>query len=164
MDQLVKTWVEEHSEFLFKMAYRLAGSGADAEDLVQQTFLKVQQNRHSLASGPQEIRPWLIRVLRNEWLQQLRKDRKKVPWPLHLEHDLAEPDEPSDSVPVFGDIQPLLNRMPPDFREPLVLHYLAGMGYREISEQLDLPMGTVMSRLARARSWLKNRLLPQGSD
>lgn len=164
MNQLVKGWVEEHSEFLFRLAYRLSGNAADAEDLVQQTFLKAQQNSKSLLDGHPDPRAWFIRVLRNEWLQQLRKDRKKVAWPSHLDQELAESDEVESSLPNLGDIQPLLERMPPDFREPLILHYLAGMGYREIAEQLSLPMGTVMSRLARGRTWLKNRLLPQGSD
>jgi len=163
MNDLIQSWVEEHADFLFKLAYRFAGNQADAEDLVQQTFLKAQQHQGTLEHNPVEPRPWLIRVLRNEWLQSLRKNRKKVAWPDHFDRELPEDPPETESLTLL-DIQPLLDRMPPDFREPLVLHYLAGLGYREIAEQLALPMGTVMSRLARARNWLKQRLLPQGSD
>lgn len=165
MAQLVEEWIELHADFLFRLAYRFCSNAADAEDLVQEAFLKAKENEQSLSSGPAEIRAWLVRVMRNTWLLKLRKDKRKRDWDPTWVDELAQSVGPGQvDIPVLADIQHHLDKMPWAFREPLVLHYLAEMGYRDIAKQLDIPMGTVMSRIARGRSWLRNRLGIKGSD
>lgn len=164
MGQLVEEWIDLHADFLFRMAYRFSSNAADAEDLVQEAFLKAKENEESLTSGPATIRAWLVRVMRNSWLLKLRKDRRKRDWDPAWVEEMAQSEPDRLGLPALQDIQPLLDKMPWAFREPLVLHYLAEMGYRDIAKQLDIPMGTVMSRIARGRSWLRNQLGIKGSD
>lgn len=164
MAQLVEEWIDLHADFLFRLAYRFCSNAADAEDLVQEAFLKAKENEERLYHGPSEIRAWLVRVMRNAWLLKLRKDKRKRDWDPAWVDELTQTSQIQGDQPNLSDIQNHLDKMPWAFREPLVLHYLAEMGYREIAKQLDIPMGTVMSRIARGRSWLRNRLGIQGSD
>lgn len=164
MAQLVEEWIDLHADFLYRLAYRFCSNSADAEDLVQEAFLKAKENEATLISGPGEGRAWLVRVMRNTWLLKLRKDRRRRDWdPAWIGENLSVPTE-KEETSRLADIQPHLDKMPWVFREPLVLHYLAEMSYREIAKQLDVPMGTVMSRIARGRSWLRMRLGLGGSD
>ena len=164
MGQLVEEWIDAHADFLFRIAYRFCSNAADAEDLVQEAFLKAKENEESLASGPGEIRAWLVRVVRNTWLLKLRKDKRKRDWDPTWVDEMEQSGPIQDNFPAFSDIQHHLDKMPWAFREPLVLHYLGEMGYRDISRHLEIPMGTVMSRIARGRSWLRNQLGIKGSD
>jgi len=155
----VQSLVEEHYVALYRYAYRLSGSGADAEDLVQDTFCKAQSSLSQLRD-PERARPWLFSILRHEFLKQVRTERHCVP--LDGVGDLAEPLP--ESLPDIDpeQLQQALNELPELFRTPIVLYYFEGFGYREIAEQMDLPIGTVMSRLARAKAYLRSRLLPHG--
>ena len=164
MAQLVEEWIDLHADFLYRLAFRFCSNSADAEDLVQEAFLKAKENEDTLTSGPGEGSDWLVRVMRNTWLLKLRKDRRKRDWdPAWIGETIQAPTEKAETS-LLADIQPHLDKMPWAFREPLVLHYLAELSYREIAQQLNVPMGTVMSRIARGRSWLRNRLGLGGSD
>ena len=169
MAQLVEGWIDLHADFLFRLAYRFCSNAADAEDLVQEAFLKAKENEERLSKGPDEIRAWLVRVMRNTWLLKLRKDKRKRDWDPTWVDELPQSSQIASGhihgvQPDFSDIQNHLDKMPWAFREPLVLHYLAEMGYREIAKQLDIPMGTVMSRIARGRTWLRTQMGINGSD
>lgn len=155
----VERLVEEYLPSLYRYAYRLTGSSADAEDLTQEAFLKAQQNLAQLRN-PDRARPWLFSILRNEYLHRARAEKPCIP--LDAAGDLAEPmPEPLPDIDP-EQLQAALNELSEVYRTPLILFYFEGFGYREIAEQMELPIGTVMSRLARAKAHLRARLMPPG--
>jgi len=155
----VQALVEEHYVTLYRYAYRLSGSGADAEDLVQDTFCKAQSSLSQLRD-PERARPWLYSILRNFYLHRVRKEGQQTCVPLDGVGDLAEPLP--ESLPDIDpeQLQLALNELPEVYRTAIVLYYFEGFGYREIAEQMELPIGTVMSRLARAKAFLRSKLAP----
>lgn len=159
--QRVQQLVQEHYASLYRYAYRLSGSSADAEDLTQETFCKAQLNLGQLRD-PQRARPWLFSILRNAYLHRVRAERHQVCVPLDGVGDLAEPLP--EALPAIDpeQLQQALNELPEVYRTPIILFYFEDFGYREIAEQMDLPIGTVMSRLARAKAHLRSRLIPGG--
>ena len=105
-------------------------------------------------------RPWLFSILRNAYLHSRRADRNARRVSLE---DVGELPEPSpDSLPDVDpeQLQQALDELPEVYRTPLILYYFDDFSYREIAEQMDLPIGTVMSKLARGKAWLRTRLLP----
>jgi RNA polymerase sigma-70 factor (ECF subfamily) len=159
--QTVQRLVDEHYVSLYRYAYRLSGSAADAEDLTQETFCKAQLNFAQLRA-PERARPWLFSILRNAYLHRIRADKQQPCVSLDGVGDLPEP--PPEPFPDVDpeQLQQALNEMDEVFRTPIILYYFEDFGYREIAEQMDLPIGTVMSRLARAKAHLRARLLPAG--
>jgi len=150
--------VADHHRVLYRYAYRLTGSIPDAEDLTQQTFLVTQQKVGQLRDAT-KVRSWLFSVLRSCFL---KSRRKKSPLPLaSLEADVQAPDEllPHTDEIDRERIQAAINELPDDFRLVLVMFYFQECSYKEIAEELDTPMGTVMSRLSRAKGHLRRRLL-----
>jgi RNA polymerase sigma-70 factor (ECF subfamily) len=148
--------VDEHYEFLYRFAVRLTGSGADAEDLVQQAFLTAHAKFEQLRE-PDKARAWLIVVVRNAFRKSLRRDR-----PLLLS-TVSDPPEPSQNG--IGDrlidsesVQAALNELPEEFRTPLILFYFEELSYKQIADLLEVPIGTVMSRLSRGKTHLRSRL------
>jgi RNA polymerase sigma factor (sigma-70 family) len=159
--EAVKSLVEDHYAALYRYAFRLSGKSADAEDLTQETFVKAQAKLGQLRS-PDRARPWLFSILRNAYLHHARDERHVVVVPLDGVGDLAEPLP--DPLPEIDpeQLQHALRELPEVYRTPVILFYFEGFGYRDIAEQMDLPIGTVMSRLARAKAHLRARLLPAG--
>jgi len=157
--QIVQQLVDEHYAALYRYAYRLSGSSADAEDLTQEAFCKAQRN-YSQLRDQGRVKPWLFSILRNEYLHRVREERQRPCVPLEGIGDVAEPVP--DTLPDIDPerLQQALNELPEVFRTPIILYYFEGFGYRDIAEQMDLPLGTVMSRLARAKAHLRARLLP----
>src|SRR5438874_8092097 len=155
----VEQLVQEHYAALYRYAYRLAGSATDAEDLAQETFLKAQSHLNQLRD-PGRAKPWLFSILRNAYLHRARSDRQERRVPLDEVGDLAEPLP--EVLPAVDPerLQEALNELPEVFRTPIILYYFEDFSYRDIADQMDLPIGTVMSRLARAKAHLRGRLLP----
>ncbi len=161
--QTVQRLVDEHYVPLYRYAYRLSGSSADAEDLTQEAFCKAQLNFSQLRD-PKRAKPWLFSILRNAYLHRVRDDRHLSVVPLEAVGDLAEP--PPEPLPEIDPerLQQALDELPESFRTPIILYYFEDFGYRDIAEQMELPIGTVMSRLARAKAHLRSRLLPAGAS
>jgi RNA polymerase sigma-70 factor (ECF subfamily) len=154
----VQRLVDEHYAALFRYAYRLCGCAADAEDLTQDAFCKAQLNLTQLRE-PERAKAWLFSILRNAYLHRLRADRNQHCVSLDGIGDLPEP-LPEPLPPVDPErLQEALNELPEVFRTPVILFYFDDFSYRDIAEQMDLPLGTVMSRLARAKAHLRERLL-----
>jgi RNA polymerase sigma-70 factor, ECF subfamily len=155
MDELI----DRHAESLYRVAYRLSGQPADAEDLIQQTFLVAQEKLDQLrdvdtAAG------WLVTILRNLFLKQCR-DRVKL---VSLT-DLADAPEtqPDNLETSRDDLQAALLALPEEYRLVLVLFYFRELSYKDIAQSLGIPLGTVMSRLARAKAQLKRHLEGSGT-
>ena len=154
--------VGQYYESLYRYAVRLSGSPADAEDLTQETFFKAQAQFAQLRD-PERARPWLFSILRNAYLHRLRSERTQKQ--VSLESVGEIPDRPPDELPEIGSdqLQQALNELPEGFRTPLILYYFKDLSYRDIAEMMDLPIGTVMSRLARAKAHLRDRLTTRKS-
>jgi RNA polymerase sigma-70 factor (ECF subfamily) len=156
----VKELVELYSDALYRYAFRLSGNAADADDLTQETFCKAQAQFKQLRDRTR-AKPWLFSILRNLYLHRLRSTRQHSTVPLDSVAELPEalPDQLPD-VDV-AELQKALDELPEVFRTPIILYYFEDFSYRDIADQMDLPIGTVMSRLARAKGSLRQRLFPE---
>jgi RNA polymerase sigma-70 factor (ECF subfamily) len=147
--------VERHYALLYRYAWRLTGSQADAEDLTQQAFLTAQAKWDQLRDET-KARSWLFTITRNLYLKELR-----APACLPSSHlDEMASVSSADAGADFDSeqLQNALGDLPEEFRSPVILYYFEEFSYREIAEQMGVPMGTVMSRLARAKAYLRQRL------
>jgi RNA polymerase sigma-70 factor (ECF subfamily) len=146
--------VERYYALLYRYAYRLTGFGPDAEDLTQQVFL-IAQAKWDQLRDEQKAKSWLFTIARNEYLKELRAPTCLVTsalddWTAPAEETPADFDE--------EQLQNVLNDLPEEFRSPIILFYFEEFSYKEIAEQMAVPIGTIMSRLARAKSYLRQRL------
>ncbi len=148
--------VQQHYVFLYRFAYRLCGSSHDAEDLTQQAFLAAQRH-HDQIRDAGKVRAWLVAILRNAYRRSFRRQAAGRPLPLD---DIPEPAlEPPDDQPLDeAQLQAALAELPEEFRSVIVLYYLEQLSYREIAELLEIPIGTVMSRLSRGKAALRRKL------
>lgn len=153
--------VEAHHAVLYRYALRLTRSPADAEDLTQQTYLKAQ-TRIGQLRDPGAARSWLMTVLRNCYLRQHRRGSSQREKNIDLSLDCFPEDDATQSDIDREALTAALDELSEEFRMVLLLYYFEELSYREIAEQLDLPSGTVMSRLSRAKSHLRRRLQAKG--
>ena len=152
--------VKDHHAVVYRYAYRLSGSVPDAEDLTQQVFLIAQQKIDQLRSEG-KVRNWLFAILRNCFR---RSRRRRVPVPAaDLQIDLAS--IPEDIVADKVDearLQIAIDGIPDELKLVLIMFYFEKCSYRQIAEKLVIPIGTVMSRLSRAKGHLRRQLVPLG--
>ena len=147
----------------YRYAYRLTGSVHDAEDLTQHVFLAAQQKMGQLRNMD-SARNWLFAILRNRFLKDRQRRRPVLATDLTLNLESVADAPPQDG----GDadrLQHALNRLPDAFRLVVLMFYFEECSYREIAERLQMPIGTVMSRLARAKGHLRSLLFePESKD
>ena len=155
--------VEAHHEVLFRYAYRLTGRHSDAEDLTQQAYMTAHKKLDQLRD-PDNARSWLFTIARNCYLKTLRSQPSVA---IVSMESVGEPEEdlPTDELAIDTELlQRVLDEMPEEFRTPLILFYFQEFSYKEIAVQLEVPIGTVMSRLARGKSYLRRRLAGMNED
>jgi RNA polymerase sigma-70 factor (ECF subfamily) len=143
---------------LYRYAFRLTGCGSEAEDLTQETFCSAQAKGGQLRD-PTKVRSWLFSILRNAYLHRRRAGRRANQVSLDdLDRlgGLASPPAP-ERIEEEG-LQAVLDELPEEFRSPLILYYFEELSYRDIAEHMNVPLGTVMSRLARAKEHLRRKL------
>jgi RNA polymerase sigma-70 factor (ECF subfamily) len=145
---------------LFNFAHWLTRDRSEAEDLVQETYTKALRGFSSFQLGT-NFRAWMYRILRNTFLTSRTGLKATMTVPLELEEDNLElpiqretPEAMLIERSNWQLIQNAIEELPPHYREILLLCDLEEMSYREISETLSIPLGTVMSRLSRARNTL----------
>ncbi len=151
--------VDAHYEALYRFALSLAKSVETASDLVQQTFCIWAQKGHQLRDRS-KAKTWLFTTLHREFLSHARKAKRftqeemteEVAGRLTATEDNAERQMDGQRV------LELLGELDETFRAPLALFYLQQHSYREIAEILDIPIGTVMSRISRAKDMLRKRM------
>jgi RNA polymerase sigma-70 factor (ECF subfamily) len=173
---------------LYSAAMRMTRNPADAEDLVQETFLKAYRAYHTFEEGT-NLKAWLYRILTNTYINKYRKDSRRpsevdlgAVEDLYLYRNIGseESAEAARSTEervleglVESDIKEAVEDLPENFRLPVLLADLAGFSYKEIADILDIPIGTVMSRLHRGRKamekslWdyaVKRGLVPEGAE
>jgi RNA polymerase sigma factor (sigma-70 family) len=159
----VQRLVDDHYVALYRYAYRLTGSADEAGDLTQETFCKAQAQFGQLRDI-NRAKAWLFSILRNAYLHKVRSEKQHRQVSLDC---VAEPPGAPDAE--LPDVEPqrlqaILQELPEGFRTPLILFYFDDFSYRDIAEQMDLPIGTVMSRLARAKAQLRHRLMGENGQ
>lgn len=152
--------VDAHYQGLHRFALSMCRSEATAQDLVQQAFLQWAKKGHMLRDAS-KVKTWLYTTIYREWLSIARREKKheQVEFEPDL-HGAAESESADENPRVDGvTLQKALEQLDPNYRAPLVLFYLKELSYREIAESLGIPIGTVMSRLSRAKDQLRAILL-----
>jgi RNA polymerase sigma-70 factor (ECF subfamily) len=159
-----------HIDSLYSYALVLTRNRTEAEDLVQETYVRALKAMVRLKAGS-NVKSWLFTILRNVWLNQLRH-RRTAPQLVEMDLDGITGDisvETSNnphaiyvSAMECNLVREAIQRLPPEFREIILLREYEELSYREIATILKCPIGTVMSRLARARS--KLRILLRAAD
>ena len=149
----------DHIDRLYRAAWALCGSRQDAEDLVQETFARVLA-RPRLVRGDDDV-GYLLVALRNIFIERKRKEARRprlVPIPEGLE--LADARTTGDPVRALeaGEVYAAVASLPEDFRDVIAAVDVAGLEYREAAKALRIPIGTVMSRLYRARRQVVRQL------
>src|SRR3984893_14781669 len=152
---------------LYNFAQWLTQNREEAEDLVQETYAKALKGFSSFQLGT-NFRAWMYRILRNTFLTSRTGLKVTMTVPLEPEEDgpelAVERDTPETILFERSNrelLQSAIEELPVHFREILLLCEVEEMSYQEISETLSVPIGTVMSRLSRARKTLRDRLRPQ---
>jgi len=152
--------VARHHATVYGYAYRLTGMAADAEDLTQKVFLIAQQRLFQLRD-PAAARSWLFTIARRCFSKELQRNGLIVTASPHLDIENVPEEVPDEAAIDREQLQAALDGLTPDFRLVLVMFFFEDLSYREIAEQLEIPIGTVMSRLARAKSHLREILFEQ---
>jgi len=161
----------EFAPQLYSAALRMTRNPADAEDVVQETYLKAYRAYDTFTAGT-NLKAWLYRILTNTYINKYRKDQRR-PSEVELgelqdlylykrlgEHSGAAQSAEKDMLDDFvdEDIIEALESLPDTFRMPVLLADVEGFSYKEIADMLDIPIGTVMSRLHRGRKALQRKL------
>jgi RNA polymerase sigma factor (sigma-70 family) len=153
--------VRMHSGRVYRLAYRLTGNRHDAEDLTQETFVRVFRSLSSYTPGTFE--GWLHRITTNLFLDLVRRRARIRFEALPDDAERVQGREPSpaqvyDDTHFDADVQAALDALPPDFRAAVVLCDIEGLSYEEIAATLGVKLGTVRSRIHRGRAALRGAL------
>ncbi len=163
-----------HAEALHRFAMRLCANPHDAEDLLQETFLSAYRSFHQYKLGT-NCKSWLFRIMHNAFRKKWRKASARVThvaieqeggeYILHnhlMESDKTYQDNPEkrvlDTIP-SEEMQKALESLSEEYRSVLLLCDVEGLAYQEVADILDIPLGTVRSRLSRARGTIQRRLV-----
>ena len=150
----------EHIDALYGYALALTRNMTEAEDLVEDTYLRAASAAHR-PDASSNLKGWLFVIMRNAWLNQLRH---KISGPRFVELELIEPEAQETPHIVYlrklerKQVREAIESLPHAYREIVVLRDIEGFTYQEIATVLDCPAGTVMSRLGRARGKLRKLL------
>ncbi|HLL25723.1 MAG TPA: RNA polymerase sigma factor, partial [Kofleriaceae bacterium] len=163
-----QTLITEHLPLLQRRAVRLAGSRHDAEDIVQDALIRALRHRDQVRSAA-TARGWLLSIVSSTFLDQRRRRRVR-PAEVHRCADVPAPtcgDEPAWSSLSMADVRAAVDRLPDHLRDAYRMFELEGRDYATIAATLQIPKGTVGSRIARARKLLRDLLetcLPRKPD
>ncbi len=163
-----------HIDALRRVALALAGNEADADDLVQETFLRAYKHWHTFERGS-DCRRWLSTICRNAFLEIRRRESRSTAVEdqeleslaaerLHNQARASGVDHMFSQLDLGPAISEAIARLEPNFRDVVVLVDVEGFSYEEVAEALAIPVGTVRSRLYRARRHLQEALLAYAID
>ncbi|HSE91713.1 MAG TPA: sigma-70 family RNA polymerase sigma factor [Methylomirabilota bacterium] len=157
----------QHLDALYNFAMYLARKPAEAEDLVQETYLRAFRFSHRFERGT-HLRAWLFQILRNTFLTFYRLRERESPlaedgvpdWDAPMFHEA--PDEGPGALEAHTDLERALQRLPEEFRTVLLLAEVEGMPLEEVAQVMACPVGTVKSRIFRAKERLRTLLRDYG--
>jgi len=150
-----------HAEIIFRCACRLSRKVHDAEDLTQETFYYAIKNFHQL-QDLDKARNWLFAILKNLFLKDLEKNKKRVD--IHFDaisntlSGVTNLENEFLRVETQKAVRDVLGKLDDRLKRPIEMFYYEKLSYKEIAKSLDLPIGTVMSRIARGKVYLKREL------
>lgn len=163
--------VLEYQEMAFNLAYRLLGDQDAAADAAQNAFISAYRHLNSYRGG--SFKSWVMRIVTNTCYDELRRQKRRPTTPLEpydadqeeeiespywLEDDGPSPEDVLESHELESAIQDCLQGMKPDFRTVVIMVDIQGMDYQEVSDSTGVNLGTIKSRLARARGKLRDCL------
>ena len=155
--------VERYQKQVFSLAYRLCGDYDEAQDMAQEAFIRIYQELPRFDAS-RRFFPWMYRVAHNVCVNQLAR-RPRESTPLDEVFDLADdsgpaahPEQAFAQLEQADAVRTAIAALPEAYRLPLVLKYLEGLSYKQISDQLSLPVSTIETRLFRGRNMLKQLL------
>lgn len=161
-----------HLDSMYRVALRLTANPSRAEDLVQDAMLKALRSWHQYQPGT-NVRAWLLTILRNTFINDYRREKTRGPTvDISEAENFSLFDEVGDRDPegrfferiVDDEVLRAIDRLPEEFRETLVLSDVEGLPYQEIARITGVPVGTVKSRLFRARKALQGQLYRYAVD
>ena len=148
--------VDDYHERVFRYAFRLSGNQTDAEDLTQQTFLIAQEKLTQLRDQTKAA-SWLLAICRSCFLRAIRKKKPTPETTLQVSvHSVPQKVSSIEKLEQLS-IQETLDNLPEDYRVILLMFYFEDLSYKEIAEKLRIKIGTVMSRLSRAKAAMRER-------
>lgn len=153
---------------VYRLAMHLARNAPDADDLVQETYARALKSQDTFKMGETGVRPWLLKILHNIFLTKIKRSRLE-PVATDFSNDLAEKrdEDASLSAQALADLdweqiderlKRAIQELPETYRTVFLLSSVEGLKYREVADVLEMPIGTVMSRLYRARTMLLEQL------
>ncbi|HBE67163.1 MAG TPA: RNA polymerase subunit sigma-24 [Planctomycetaceae bacterium] len=157
--ELTESLLDEYQDLVYGYAYRLVGNASVAEDLVQEVYLRAFKSIHNLRQ-PAAARSWLLTITRNEFSRWCKQKK-----PATSLETTEEAQELSEDVVVGSDLEHkewvsvALGKLSIEYRLVIAMYYFEELSYSEIAAQLEIPIGTVMSRLNRAKKHLRDALL-----
>lgn len=152
-----ETIVSAYYQSLYRFGYSLAKNEHEAGDLTQQTFFIYAEKGHSLRD-PSKVKSWLFTTLYREFLRRRKKDARMTHYEPELLENAGGSVEPHTQRAADGNLAiEALDEVDAVYREPLTLFYIKDLSYKEIAKVLEVPIGTVMSRLSRGKEQLRKR-------
>ncbi|MCX6020214.1 MAG: sigma-70 family RNA polymerase sigma factor [Chloroflexi bacterium] len=151
--------VTRYQDRIFNYTYRMTGSREDAQDLAQETFLRVYLHLDTFRVE-ERFSPWIYRIATNLSLNHLKRRKRNLPL-LPEALDLEQPGSPDSALEAREErlaLQAAILTLPEHYRAVIVLRHVEELSYDEIAQVLDLPLGTVKTRLFRARELLQKEL------
>ena len=166
-DEEFKACTYPHMKLLYNVALKYCGNVFDAEDIVQESYMMAFHKFHQLRDKSRS-KPWLLKILRNNFLKSYHKNKsqKRLKEPDYIEFLKSSMKKESaeqilEKVSDRQLVEKAMAQLPEKYQAVLWLYYMDDMLYKEIAAALEIPIGTVMSRLTRAREGLKNILVRQ---
>jgi RNA polymerase sigma-70 factor, ECF subfamily len=151
-------FVTEHGPALYRMAYRMVGDRHEAEDLVQDAFRSAWKSRNSFQPGRGE-RAWLAAILRRRVVDRWRKRTPPTVLAGNGALETGVPAEDPTANRYTDEVQQALDQLPDDLRETLLLVVVVELTHQQAADVLGVPLGTVLSRVSRARARLRKILM-----
>lgn len=157
----IKDYLLPHVDLIFRCACRLTRKAPDAEDLTQETFYYAIKNFYQL-NDRDKAKNWLFSILRNLFLKDVEKNKKRI----DIEFDSVSNtisgkvniEEEHLKAEVARNLRAVLDKLDDRLKAPIVMFYFEKLSYKEIAKSLNLPIGTVMSRIARSKVHIRREL------
>ena len=162
--QLFRLLIERHQQHIFNLCYRMLQQFEEADDATQDTFLKAYRSLKQFR-GDARLKTWLCRIARNECLNRLRHENMAsldqqltTDYSFQIADSTPSPLELIEQRETQSIVHEAINKLPHQYRLVITLFHLNGLSYEEISQVMEIPMGTVKTYIFRARELLKSKL------
>ena len=162
--QLFRLLIERHQQHIFNLCYRMLGQFEEADDATQDTFLKAYRSLKQFR-GDARLKTWLCRIARNECFNRLRHENTAsldqqltTDYSFQIADSTPSPLELIEQQETQSIVHEAINKLPHQYRLVITLFHLNGLSYEEISQVMEIPMGTVKTYIFRARELLKSKL------